>query len=187
MAWQRELGALLQIGANASDPDTSALEGATTRATKKGPPPLTFDFGREGTSTLTIKLPAPQGGKTEEASSDKARPNLSAPSAQEKAMMKRMFDDFRFRTLIKVDGEIAQTNASYAHKGEDGKTQYVTLFDMDIGELLNDEKEFEKLVSLGRMEDMATGKTKPRGIPDLKIETEREVTISFDEAADISG
>jgi len=139
-----------------------------------------FDFSREGTSTLTIKLPAPQGGKTEEESGDKARPNLSEPSAQEKAMMKRMFDGFRFRMLIKVDGEITQTNASYAHKGEDGKTQYVTLFDMNIGELLKDEKEFEKLVSLGEMEDMATARTKLLGVLGLKIETEREVTVSFD-------
>jgi len=174
-----------------SDPDTSALGGAAkprggprdsggpAGTTKKASPPLTFDFSMGDASTLTIRLPEPQSGKTEDASDGKARPDMAAPSPQERAMMKRMFDGFRFRMLIKVDGEITQTNASYAHQGNDGKTQYVTLFDMNIGELLKDEEQFNKLVSLGKMEDMATAKTKLLGILGLKIETVREVTVSF--------
>lgn len=171
-----------------SDPDTSAVGGVAktsggpsgpASATKKVSPPVRFGFSKGDTSTLTINMPQPKDGKTTDGSEDKAMPKMQEASPQERAMMKKMFDGFRFRMLVKVDGEITKTNASYAEKGEDGKTQYVTLFDMNIGELMKDEKEFKRLVSLGKIEDMATAKTKLQGIPGLKIETAREVSISF--------
>jgi len=175
-----------------SDPDTSSMKGAEKPAAgpgggakaKKPSPPVTFGFTPGDPAALTIRLPesrheAPAGSSGPKPGPDKPAPNGPAPSKEEMAMAKQMFEGFRFRMMVGVDGEITQTNASFPHAGPDGKKRYVTLFDMNIGELIKDENMFKMLLARGEMQDMSTARKKLLDVPGLKIETEREITVRF--------
>ncbi len=82
--------------------------------------------------------------------------------------------------MVKVDGEIARTNASYVEiDTQSKKKQLVTLFDINIGEIMKDEETFKKLAAMGEIQDMETAAEKLKGIPGLKIETAKRVEIEF--------
>jgi hypothetical protein len=75
--------------------------------------------------------------------------------SEQLAQMKQMFDGFRVRIMVKVDGEIARTNASYVEiDTQSKKKQLVTLFDINIGEIMKDEETFKKLAAMGEIQDM---------------------------------
>ena len=138
-----------------------------------------FGFEKGAEATLTIKLPESSGDEAAKAPDPKPMPDAPAASKEEMAMVRQMFDGFRFRMMVGVDGEITQTNASFPHKAADGKTRSLTLFDMNIGELIKDENMFKTLLARGEMEDMAAARKKLLDIPGLRIETEPQITVRF--------
>ena len=82
--------------------------------------------------------------------------------------------------MIRVDGEITETNASHVKKGsKSGKKCYVTLYDMDVGSLLANPEHMAKLSSLGQGSDIAAAKEVLKGLPGITVETEPTVKISF--------
>jgi hypothetical protein len=126
-------------------------------------------------STLIVKMPQPE---------KKVDPTIEIPDSpdlppEQMAMMKQMFDGFRIRLIVKVNGEIKKTNASHVSKGKSGKRNQVTLMDMDMGKIMSDEKYMKKLSSMGNSQDMAKAKELMKDIPGLKFETEEFVKISF--------
>jgi hypothetical protein len=139
----------------------------------KKPKSITFDFTKGDTAKLTLNMP--QDAASEEAAkiAHVITPKTEAPSAAEMGQMKQMFNGFRFRMEIKVEGDITKTNASYADKNT------VTILDMNIGELLQDQGQFEKLAAMGPIKDMETAKKMLKDFPGLKIETEEKVDIEF--------
>ena len=159
-----------------SDPD---IPGQTEGQTSKKSNPITFDFARDHGPKLIINLPQSDNGKKPKSSEMPPVASQELPSEQ-LAQMKQMFDGFRVRIMVKVDGEIARTNASYVEiDTQSKKKQLVTLFDMNIGEIMKDEETFKKLAAMGEIQDMETAAEKLKGIPGLKIETARRVEVEF--------
>ena len=70
--------------------------------------------------------------------------------------------------VIKGGGDITKTNATYADKNT------VTILDMNIGKLLENPAQFEKLAAMGPIKDMETAKKMLKDFPGLKIETEEK-------------
>jgi len=159
-----------------SDPD---IPGQTEGQAGKKSNPITFDFARDHGPKLIINLPQSDNGKKPKSSEMPPVATQELPSEQ-LAQMKQMFDGFRVRIMVKVDGEIARTNASYVQiDTQSKKKQLVTLLDMNIGEIMKDEETFKKLAAMGKIQDMETAAEKLKGIPGLKIETTKRVEVEF--------
>ncbi|MBW1671789.1 MAG: hypothetical protein JRJ43_09025 [Deltaproteobacteria bacterium] len=159
-----------------SDPD---IPGQAEGQTSKKSNPITFDFAMDHGSKLTINLPQSNNGKKPK-SSEMPPVDMQERPSEQLAQMKQMFDGFRVRIMVKVDGEIVRTNASYVQiDTQSKKKQLVTLLDMNIGEIMKDEEVFKKLAAMGEIRDMETASEKLKGIPGLKIETARRVEIEF--------
>lgn len=159
-----------------SDVKVSSPGGGAAPAKAEKKDPTTFAFAKGTPAKLTIKQPEPKPGA--EKADKPADPQGPAQDEAALAQMKQMFDGFRFRTVVKVDGEIAKTNATYVDV-EDGKKKAVTLLDMNVGELLKDDAQFKKLTAMGKMDDIATAKEKLKGLPGIKVELERQVEVEF--------
>lgn len=141
--------------------------------------PVTFSFEKGTTSKLTVKLPSeskkPEPGQPEETST----PPMP-PTKEQLAQMRLLFGGFRMQMVVKVDGEIISSNATYVERdSKTNKKQIVTLLDMDIGKIIKDEATFNKIASMGQPDDIKTAKEKLKGVPGLKIETAENVTIEF--------
>jgi hypothetical protein len=159
-----------------SDPD---IPGQTEGQASKKSNPITFDFVRDHGPKLIINLPQSNNGNKPKSSEMSPVATQEVPSKQ-LAQIKQMFDGFRVRIMVKVDGEIARTNASYVQiDTQSKKKQLVTLLDMNIGEIMKDEETFKKLAAMGEIQDMETAAEKLKGIPGLKIETAKQVEIEF--------
>lgn len=155
------------------------IPGQTEGQTSKKSNPITFDFARDHGPKLIINLPQSDNGKKPKSSEMPPVATQELPSEQ-LAQMKQMFDGFRVRIMVKVDGEIARTNASYVETDtQSEKKQLVTLLDINIGKIMKDEETFKKLAAMGEIQDMETAAEKLKGIPGLKIETVKRVEIEF--------
>lgn len=142
--------------------------------------PVTFSMTKGAKPKLVITMPKPEKEEQDEMPEEMGQPDMGE-NPQAMAMMKKMFDGFRFRMLVKlIDGEIAKSNAS--HVGLDPKTkkkQYITLMDMDLGKLMQDEAQFKKLSAMGQMKSMVEAKEALKDIKGLKIETAEKVTVDI--------
>lgn len=139
---------------------------------------MTFGFVAGDTAKLIIDLPQPEKKANDEARPENNEP-VPEPAPEQLAMMRQMFDGFRFRMMIKVDGEIEKTNAKFVQVGNESKQQqYVTLADMDLGKLLGDEESLKKLASQASGPDMGEA-LKGLDLPGIKVETAPRVEIEF--------
>lgn len=155
------------------------IPGQTKGRTSKKSNPITFDFAMGHGSKLIINLPQSNNGKKPK-SSEMQPADMKEYSSEQVAQMKQIFDGFRVRIMVKVDGEIVRTNASYVQMyNKSNKKQLVTLLDMNIGEIIKDEEIFKKLAAMGEIRNMETASEKLKGIPGLKIETTKRVEIEF--------
>jgi hypothetical protein len=146
--------------------------------------PIRFEFAPGETATLTIRNPKPEKDGSSSASAAPAdEPSAEVrpePSPEQLAQMKAMFDGFRARIVVKVKGEIVESNATFIETNpETGKKQAVTLVDLNIGALLGNDDTLKKLAALGPVQDMATAQEKMKDISGLRFELQDPVTVSF--------
>lgn len=186
-----------------TSPDTPSQGGGMgmgeAEAEAEPEPPVTFGFKPGKRATLTVNIPHDAdagaddgmggmdedfGGLEEDFEDMEGDVEMGgAPGGMEggEEMMKMMFAGMRMRMLVKVMGDITDSNATYIQKGsKSGKRNFVTLFDMKIGDLLSNPENFMKLEALGPESDLATAKEALKGIPGIKIETEQQVEITFE-------
>jgi hypothetical protein len=144
---------------------------------------ITFGFKKGDVCLLTINMPQPEAGDAEAAAAPQVDPAMDMDLPPEQMMMmKQMFDGFRIRIIVKVDGEIVKTNAGYVDvSGGEKQKSVVTLLDMDLGKLLGDDAMLKKLAGTaqGPAPDMNEAKKLLKDVEGLKIETEKKVTVEF--------
>ena len=110
--------------------------------------------------------------KTDETSQ---KPEMELGQAE---MAKQFLQGFRVRAMIRlVDGHIVKTNASYVKKvkGND----YVTLFDMNMGELLKADEKLQQFQSLEEIRNISTARRLLKGVPGFQIEPADRIEIQF--------
>ena len=162
-----------------SDPDSPTSEdmGDMMPAQEEKGDPMTFDFVQGPTSKLIIVLPETED---EDLSFAESEDEAEATDVEfgEAAMFQQMFQGFRVRALVKIlDGEITKTNATYVDKIKG--SQYVTLFDMNLGELVNMEEYLEKMGGMEKLKNMNTARKALQDVPGFKIEPENRIEINF--------
>ncbi|MCK5849634.1 MAG: hypothetical protein KAH23_01870 [Kiritimatiellae bacterium] len=161
-----------------SEPETPSPGRPGSVGDKKKDSPVTFGFTKGQLPQLIINMPKPE--KSSQSSLPPEMGGEMTPPPDQMAMMKQMFDGFRMRIMVKVDGSITKSNASYIEKdSKSGKKQLITLLDMNIGEIMKDEQMFKKLASMGKIQDMHTAKKMLKDIPGLKIETNEQIKVEF--------
>lgn len=145
---------------------------------------ISFSMPKGGKPKLVIVMPKQEPAKPKTEATPKAEEAAAAApkaqNAEQMAMVKQMFNGFRFRLVVGVDGKITKSNATYVEKDAGGRDHIVTLLDMNIGQLLNDDAMAKKLEALGDISDMTAAKEKLKGIEGLKIETAEKVEIEFE-------
>jgi hypothetical protein len=101
---------------------------------------LRFTLTRAGdVSTLVVTFPDKPGGAAQEGG--QAAPGADASSPQMLAMMKTMFEGFKVAIDLEVLGTIVKTDADYVEGSR------VTLLEMDLGALLQDEEKLKQIQS----------------------------------------
>lgn len=170
----------LKISQNPDAPSAGGpgmnVETSKSRDDKK----ITFDFQPGNSPLLVIKMP-PMEQNSPAGKEDKGNKGSQAQDAQGMAMMKAMLKDMRIRLMVKVDGNITKSNASYIEaSGTEGSKNVITLLDMDIGKLLEMPEQMEKLKAMSEIKDVAAAKEAFKEIPNFKVETEEVINIQFE-------
>jgi hypothetical protein len=131
---------------------------------------LRFNFRGGKTATLEIIYPRDMEMEQEEEPSEGEADMDSNPEMME--MMRELYKDMHIRIAVEVNGEIAETNASYV---EDST---VTLMDIDFAKILQDEEKFKELMNANpsTVEEM---KELVKDNPGIKVEIQESIRIRF--------
>jgi len=134
---------------------------------------LDLEFTSGSPSTLTIRMPhdKEQGDAAGMNADMDVTTDTSEMDPQEMRMVKMMLRDARFRVAIQLDGDIVETNASHVADGE------VTLFDLNFEEMVRDTSALKSFMKFGDQENADPEAIS--GLPGVKIETQEEISISF--------
>jgi hypothetical protein len=139
------------INALALDPMEGAPEqqaGEIESTTEEAP--FTFSFTPGNTAELIVRI-AQEDDRDDEAegSSEEAMGEESSPEEQQMMaeMMKPYFRSMSFLVQIEFDGTIRSTDASYREEN------IVTLMDMDMGKIVDDDELFKRVINSDGFED----------------------------------
>ena len=139
---------------------------------KKPTKPIDFKYA-DGTLTIAMPEPKekPEGEKPAADAPDDGGPlGKGAPGAQEIAMMKQMMGDMKMSLKVVIEPGIAETNAT----NREGNT--ITLVEMEMGKLFDNP---EVMKNFGKIDkhDPAAAIEMMKGIPGIKFEAQKEVTV----------
>jgi len=132
---------------------------------------VTMDFTRTpgGNALLTLHTPVdPLSGVVDQFGSATRRG--SPVPADQMAMMRQMLSGLRVALRVEPAGRLVRTSSPYV----DGQT--VTLFEIDIDALLNDEAAFSRLQNAKTASEAADAL---KSVPGIKFNRESETTIEF--------
>ena len=129
---------------------------------------ITFSFNKGDTPELKINMPPAQKDEKE----DEIKAEEDSLNDGDMSEMKFLLKDLSISMIIKVDGEITETNADYVQDSE------VTLINLNFGELLENPQKFNELKKI-HPENPKELKELMKDIPGIKIETNDPVVIKF--------
>ncbi len=133
---------------------------------------ISFAFKKGSRPQLTIITDQSENNSDTEDYSDTESEAQSPEEAAAMAnMMKPFLGSMSFSVLVKVDGAISSTNASYVN----GST--VTMMDFDMGKIIDNNDLFTKVMADNSMEDEEVRKELAKN--GVLIELQEKVTVDF--------
>ena len=126
-----------------------------------------FKFDKGTPTKLTITVPSGFG------MNDKEQEQTEEQIRQSLAMMKQMMKGLKMWVRLRVDGTITETNATHVNKEKTG----LTLVRMDFDKMIEDE---DKFIKMSLTKDEAKAREAAKNMPGLTMETQKEITISFE-------
>jgi len=153
-------------------PDLSLL-GNLVSGRADGREPIRFEFAGGNTPTLTVNIPKP---KAPAETGLEPVGVVKSVATEQKALVRKMFKDFRVKLLVTVDGKIGQTTASFF---DQGTGNMVTIFSFDLEKLLGDDRLLEEALGKGRMDDINKARIKLDGVRGMKLEKAEQIEIKF--------
>jgi hypothetical protein len=153
--------------------DQAGGDSAPMGASDDGPG-LRFDFTPGDPASLSIRVPQEEAMADAAEESGMADEMAGADSAQAEMameMMRAMLDGMHIRVAVAPQGTIASTDATYR---EDGR---IVLLDVTGDILLGDS---DVLQQLSATQDPVAARALIADVPGLKVETQEEVSVSFE-------
>ena len=154
--------------------DDIRLVATNTGASSGTPAPrLRFDLERatDGTSTVVIRLPQPNAAAAD-ATAPAGPPTQDLPP-EALTMVRQMFKGAHMSIAVEVDGAIVSTDAPK----RDGSR--VTVFALDLDQLLSDPTKFSALQGMKPGTDFATARKALEGVPGVILPQTPTVSIAF--------
>ncbi len=134
---------------------------------------VTFSFTRGNTSEINIKMPDVKKDEDEQEEADSStEAENDSLSENDLSEMKFFMKDLSVSLMVKVNGEIIETNAIHH---EDSS---ITLFSLNFGELLNNTEKLNELSKINP-DDLKELSEVVKDIPGVKIEINDPVVIKF--------
>jgi hypothetical protein len=167
----------LNLSLRPENPVGDQMAGMMDAESEEDETPITFDFKKGSTPKLIVNIPKEKesGQAEEKQEGGEAREEMDLAGLD---MMKQFFQGFRIRLMINfLEGKITKTNATFV-KPINGR-ETVTLFNIDFGKIMSDEKYMKEFKDLDKIKDMNIALERMKNIPGLKIETSERVEISF--------
>ncbi len=160
------------INTLAIDPMEGAPNAEGSAEDEESEAPFTFEFKPGATSELVVYMEQDEESEDEFADEEFQESEAEKQQNEQMAeMMKPYFRSMSFDVKIEIDGKIRDTNASY----RDGNT--VTLIDMDMGKIVDNDKLFKEVINENNMQDdEMVAKLEKAGI---RIENKEEIFIKF--------
>jgi hypothetical protein len=143
------------------------------------PEDLLFRFAKSpaGNPRVTVVFPeskmdeARKGAQAQQGQAGAQAPKAGDPmQAAMLAMVKPMLNGARISIVLQPDGRIVKTNSPFV------QGQQVTLFEMDLAQLLADETILQKIQGAASFEDV---KAMLKGVKGAKVNPDREVSVEF--------
>lgn len=157
----------------APEQEPGEMGGGPEENGEEEPAPFTFSFTPGRTAELVVMMAQDEEDETDADSAD-AGPESESDPQEDQAMaqmMKPYFRTMSFLVQVKVQGNIRETNASY----RDGNT--ITLMDMDMAKIIDDQELFSKVVNSESMNDeQMLAKLEKAGV---RIEQKERITVTF--------
>lgn len=129
---------------------------------------ITFNFEKGEPATLTVNLPLSVKPPKEEKQKTGKKDKVAEQKEIEEAA--QIFKDLYIGITIQMEGEIAETNATY----RDGNK--ITLLEMDFGKLLENAKQFESFAKK-KPETIEEAKALLKNLPGFKVELNQKVVV----------
>ena len=156
------------------NPDSKMPEGVETAEQEpKEKDYITFKFDRNNGSEIIINMPPPSKESEKDSTMDMEDTGSDSLNTGDLSKLTALLKDFNISLVIETDGDIEETNATYADKSS------VTLFNLNFSLLLDDPEKLKALkkINAGNIEEV---KDLLKDVPGIKIETNNPVKIKFD-------
>jgi hypothetical protein len=122
---------------------------------------------------LVVSMPSSGVNADEEETGELEVPEMDPEELAQMQMMAPMLQGMRVGFEIKAEGGIAESDALH----RDGDT--ITLFEVNVGEMLKDPKNMGKMQALEDTENFSRVRRELQDVDGVKIEPRDEVTIKF--------
>ena len=155
-------------------PDLSIL-GNLVQGKTTGSLPVTFGLDMSSSPTLVVNFPKPRTPANSLAQT-LVPPMPKGIVADERAVIRTLFKNFRIQLSITAQGGVVSPKASHIASG--GKDT-AFLLDLDIAKTLEDDRQLDKLLALGQINDMDTARARLSGAAGIKIEPAERIEIVF--------
>jgi len=132
--------------------------------------PFSFRFTPGRTAELIIVMDQDEGSEATAV----VEPEVETEGEDDEMMaemMKPYFQSMSFLVQVVIDGEIQDTNAHYRDENT------VTLMDMDMGKIIDNDELFKRVMSSDNMDDEAMIQQLEQA--GIRIESEEEVVVRF--------
>lgn len=134
---------------------------------------ITFKFDRNDGSEIIINMPPPSKENEKDSTMDMEVTGSDSLNSGDLSKLTALLKDFNISLVIETDGDIKETNATYADKSS------VTLFNLNFNLLLDNPEKLNALkkINAGNIEQV---KDLLKDVPGIKIENNNPVKIKFD-------
>ena len=158
-----------------SSPDNGVSADSTSRdqSPKKKKQNVRFSLKEGSPSRLVIMMDQEKGASLS-GSPDAAKPHQNPEQLKmATSIMKQFLKGMRVYMAVDIDGSILSTNATHR------KAKRITMMDVDFDKLLANPKQFASFAALGSDPSSEEMQKIMKKIPGIKLETQKEVDVSF--------
>lgn len=167
----------LRVSTEPDNPMGNSMESEET-GDEENKEPITFAFKKGRNPVLTIYMPHDESDAADEEPAEEEDADQPDMSGMGMAMMKPFLKGLKIKIALELaDGRILKTDAAHVQNYEGKDT--ITLLEMDMGKIMEDEKNLKKLNDLEKIKDPAVAVKIMKDVPGFKAETSEKISVTI--------